>query len=141
MLIRKYIFFFLGSLSLLLGGIGILIPVLPTTPFLLLTAFFYLRSSKKMYNWLIYHKIFGVYIQSYLIYKAVTLKAKIGALVFLWLTLGISMFLLESLHIRIFLCLIGIGVTIHLIILKTMSSKQLQNIINLREKEKIKVKR
>lgn len=126
MLLRKYIFLLTGSLSLLLGGVGIFIPVLPTTPFLLLTAFCYLRGSEKMYRWLIHHKIFGTYIQSYLIYKAITMKTKVGALIFLWLSLGISIVLLDSLHIRILLCLIGIGVTVHIVLLRTMTAQQLQ---------------
>lgn len=124
--IKKYVYFFTGSVSLVLGITGVFLPLLPTTPFLLLACFCYLRSSKKMYDWLINHKIFGSYIYGYLTYKAVPRKTKIGALIFLWSTLIISMILLDSPHIRIFLAVVGIGVTFHLATLKTMTHQDLQ---------------
>ncbi len=126
--IKKYLLIFLGSLSLVLGIIGIFLPLLPTTPFLLLASFCYVRSSEKLYNWLINHKIFGNYIYCYLTYKAIPRKTKIGAIIFLWSTLIISMILLSSLHLRIFLAAVGIGVTIHLLTLKTLSRDMTGNI-------------
>lgn len=124
--LKKYLLIFLGSISLSLGVIGVFIPVLPTTPFLLLASFCYVRSSEKMYNWLINHKIFGSYIYCYLVYKAVPRRTKIGALIFLWSTLSISAILVPSIHLKIFLMVVGIGVTIHLITLKTMSAEDLR---------------
>lgn len=118
--LRKYLLIFLGTLSLGLGVIGVFLPVLPTTPFLLLASFCYVRSSKRMYNWLINHKIFGAYIYCYLNYKAVPKKTKIGALIFLWTTLIVSAALVPSLHVRIFLLVVGIAVTTHLVTLKTL---------------------
>lgn len=79
-----------------------------------------------MYNWLINHRIFGSYIHCYLVYKAVPMRTKIGALIFLWSTLSISAVLVPSLHIKIFLMVVGIGVTIHLITLKTMSAEDIR---------------
>lgn len=128
-MIKKYLLIFLGSASLTLGIIGVFIPVLPTTPFLLLASFCYLRSSKRLYNWLINHKIFGAYIYCYITYKAIPMKTKVGTLIFLWSTLIVSMILVPSLHIRIFLLVVGVGVTIHLLILKTLS---IENMIKLR---------
>lgn len=130
-LLKKYIYFFMGSVALFLGIIGIFIPVLPTTPFLLLASFCYLQSSKRMYNWLINHKIFGEYIYCYLTYKAISRKTKIGAIIFLWTTLIISMFLIPSTHIRMFLAFIGIGVTVHLMMLKTLSLKEMNEVNEL----------
>lgn len=104
-----------------LGMIGIFIPVLPTTPFLLLASVCYLRSSKRMYDWLINHKIFGAYIYSYLTHKAIPMKIKISAIVFLWITLMTSVFLVPSVLIKAFLMIVGIGVTAHLLTLKTMN--------------------
>lgn len=119
--IKKYLLIFLGSISVALGIAGVFIPLLPTTPFLLLASFCYLRSSERMYNWLINHRIFGAYIYCYLTYRAIPRKTKIGTLIFLWSTLIISMLLMPFLHIRIFLAAVGIGVTIHLKMLKTLS--------------------
>lgn len=129
--IKKYLLIILGSLTLILGVIGIFIPVLPTTPFLLLASFCYLRSSERMYHWLINHKIFGAYIYSYMTYKAIPKKTKIGALIFLWSTLSISILLVTSLHIKIFLVAVGIGVTAHLMTLKTLSHEDLKALNDL----------
>ncbi len=129
--IKKYLYLFGGSLSLALGIIGIFIPVLPTTPFLLLSAFCYLRSSQKMYDWLINHKIFGPYIYNYITYKAVTRKTKKVALAFLWFMLTISMILVPIIHVRIFLVASGIGVTIHLVSLKTLENEDMSEIQEL----------
>ncbi|MDD4200111.1 MAG: YbaN family protein [Eubacteriales bacterium] len=121
----------IGSLSLILGITGVFIPVLPTTPFLLLASFCYLRSSERMYNWLMNHKIFGAYIYSYVTYKAIPKKTKIGTLVFLWSTLIVSMILVMSLLIRIFLLVVGIAVTAHLLMLKTLSQEDLKKLDGL----------
>lgn len=129
--VKKYLLISLGSIALGLGIIGVFLPVLPTTPFLLLASFCYLRSSKRMYNWLIRHKIFGAYIYSYLTYKAIPKKVKIGTLIFLWSTLMISMLLSSSLHIRIFLIVVGTGVTLHLLTMKTLTLKDIQEIEDL----------
>ena len=124
--VKKYLLIILGSLSLTLGVVGVFIPVLPTTPFLLLASFCYLRSSERMYDWLINHKIFGAYIYSYLTYKAIPKKTKVGALIFLWSSLSISILLVPSLHIRIFLVAVGLGVSVHLMILKTLSHEEMK---------------
>ncbi len=118
--VKKYVLLFLGTLSLVLGIIGILLPVMPTTPFLLLSSFCYLRSSKKLYNWLVYHRVFGAYLYNYLTYKAVTLRTKVMALIFLWWGLIASMLLINHLHVRLFLVCVGIAVSIHLFTLKTI---------------------
>jgi len=82
-LIKKYLLIFAGSLSLVLGVIGAFVPVLPTTPFLLLSAYCYLRSSKRLYNWLINHRVLGTYIYNYLTYRAITQRTRIVALIIL----------------------------------------------------------
>ncbi|NDL67008.1 YbaN family protein [Anaerotalea alkaliphila] len=109
-----------GSLSLGLGILGIFLPVLPTTPFLLLTSYCYVRSSKRLHRWLMGHRIFGPYIYNYVTYKAVKREAKIVSYLFLWGTLLTSMFLVPVLHVRLFLLAVGLGVSIHLHLLKTL---------------------
>lgn len=118
--IQKYLLIFLGTISLILGMIGVLIPVLPTTPFLLLASFCYIRSSKRLYDWLINHKLFGSYIYNYMTHRAVEPKAKITAITFLWTSLILSMVLVPILHLRLFLAAVGIGVSVHLLTLKTI---------------------
>jgi uncharacterized membrane protein YbaN (DUF454 family) len=124
--IKNLIYVFFGSTSLALGMIGVFIPVLPTTPFLLLAAFCYIRSSKKLYHWLISHRVFGIYIYNYMTYKAVTKSTKIGALLFLWLSLIISIMIINNTRVSIILLAVGVGVSIHLITLKTMQLEDMQ---------------
>jgi len=118
--LKKYLLIALGSVALVLGIIGVFLPVLPTTPFLILAAFCYTRSSKRLYNWLINHKILGVYIYNYMTYKAVTKSTKIGSLIFLWLSISISMFIISNIYITILLLFIGGAVSTHLLTLKTL---------------------
>lgn len=124
--LKKTLFVSLGTFSLILGSIGIVLPLLPTTPFLLLSAFFYLRSSKKLYHWLINHRILGLYIHSYITYKAIDLKTKIFSIGLLWITLVMSMVIVGRLYVTLLLIVIGLCVTIHLLRLKTMSKKEMR---------------
>jgi uncharacterized membrane protein YbaN (DUF454 family) len=123
--LKKTLLLVLGSISLALGVIGVLLPVLPTTPFMLLAAFCYLRSSRRLYDWLINHRVFGTYIYNYMTYRAVTRKTKFMALFFLWLTLIISIVIVDNLHLGIFLAAVGVGVSIHLLHLKTISLQEM----------------
>jgi uncharacterized membrane protein YbaN (DUF454 family) len=118
--INRIIFIVLGILFVVLGIIGIVLPVLPTTPFLLLAAFLFVRSSEKFYNWLINSKILGEYIRNYREYRAIKRNAKIITITLLWLTLGISIWVVNNIYIRIFLLVIGISVTLHILLIKTL---------------------
>lgn len=118
--VKKYLLISTGTISLSFGILGIFVPILPTTPFLLLSSFCYIRSSKRLYNWLINHRIFGHLIYNYLTYRAVERNAKIVSIVFLWIALLSSILLLSNIYIRIFLLVVGIGVSIHLLTLKTL---------------------
>ncbi len=110
-----------GIASLTLGFIGIPVPLLPTTPFLLLSAYLFARSSPRLYNWLIYHRIFGKYIRDYREKRGVPLGVKIGTLLLLWVTISISAFLfVELVWVRILLLAIALGVSSHILCLKTL---------------------
>ena len=88
----KYVYIALGTLSLVLGVLVIFLPLLPTTPFLLLTATLYFKSSPKLYDWLLNHKYFGSYIRNYRENKAISLRAKIISITLLWITISYSIF-------------------------------------------------
>ncbi|MBL7125256.1 MAG: YbaN family protein [Dehalococcoidales bacterium] len=110
-----------GTLSVGLGILGIFVPGLPTTPFLLLAAACYARSSQRFYDWLLNNKYFGNYIRNYQQRKAVPLKVKVLTLALLWITIGCSvMFAVEVFLVRVFLILIAIGVSIHIFSLRTL---------------------
>ena len=110
-----------GTLLVGLGIIGILMPVLPTTPFLLLAAACYARSSQRFYHWLLNNKWFGNYIKNYIQRKGVPLKVKILAITWLWITIGFSVvFAVEVFLVRLILILIAIGVSIHIFSIRTL---------------------
>lgn len=117
-----------GYLSLSLGIAGIFVPVLPTTPFLLLSAACYMRSSQRLYNWLIHHKLFGLYIRSYIKYKAITLRAKIISILALWVVISSSiLFFVDALWLRVLLLFIAVGVTIYLVHIKTLTKEMIKS--------------
>jgi uncharacterized membrane protein YbaN (DUF454 family) len=132
----KKLLIIFGTLSLILGIIGVVIPILPTTPFLLLSAFCYLHGSKRLYKWLLNHKFFGSYIYNYMTYKAIKRSTKIGSVLFLWISLAISIIIVQNLHVRIFLILVGIVVSIHLLMMKTISKEKITMKERLTNKEK-----
>ena len=118
--IRSVLLVICGTLSLFLGAVGIFFPVLPTTPFLLLSAACYARSSVRLHSWLLNNRIFGSYIRDYQEGRGVSLRHKIAALVLLWLSIGYAAgFAVSRTWLRILLLGIAAGVTIHLCKLKT----------------------
>ncbi|KPL75786.1 YbaN family protein [Levilinea saccharolytica] len=113
-----------GTLFVGLGLVGIFLPVLPTTPFLLLAAVCYARSSQRFYDWLLNNRWFGEYIRNYREGKGVHLHHKVSALVLLWGTIGAAVLLwVQNGWVRALLLVIAAGVTIHLVQLKTLRSE------------------
>jgi uncharacterized protein len=111
-----------GTISLVLGAIGIFLPVLPTTPFLLLAAACYLRSSKRMHKWLLNNRWFGEYIRNYQEGKGIPAKTKVLSMTVLWAAIIYSAFFVldEILIAQVVLLLIALGVSIHLVRLPTL---------------------
>lgn len=111
----------LGLISLALGIMGAFVPVLPTTPFLLLSAALFLRGNRKLYNWLMNHPRMGTYITNFVKHKAVPLRVKIVSIATLWLTLLYCAFFVAS-HwsLSALFIAIAIGVTIHILSYKTL---------------------
>jgi uncharacterized membrane protein YbaN (DUF454 family) len=110
-----------GTVAVGLGAAGIFLPLLPTTPFLLLAAACFFRSSDRLYNWLINHKWFGHYIKQYREHKAISRQTKLATLLLLWGTLAFSALLvLDSVWARILLLAVGIGVSLHVLGMKTL---------------------
>lgn len=132
---KKILLLVAGNCSLSLGIIGIFLPVLPTTPFLLLSAACYMKSSQKLYSWLINHKILGLYIRSYIKYKAISLRAKIISITALWsVMMSTIIFFITFLWLRILLVFIALGVTLYLIHFKTLTKEMLNSF----EKDSVK---
>ena len=117
----KYLYIAAGTLSLILGVVGIFVPLLPTTPFLLLTAALYFKSSPRLYDWLLRNRYLGIYIRNFREYKAIPLRAKIVSVLLLWATIGYRVLaVVEALWLRLLLAAIAVGVTIHIWSYKTL---------------------
>ena len=118
--LTKYLYLASGFILVIIGVIGIFLPILPTTIFLILASACFIRSSSKANEWLRNHKILGMYIKNYQDKSGLTLKSKIINIILLWLMISVSAFLFTEIwYIRLLLFLIAVGVTIHLLIVKT----------------------
>lgn len=103
-----------GTLCLSLGLVGIFIPVLPTTPLLLLAAACYARGSQRFYCWLINNRLLGSYIRSYREGQGLPIKVRAFTIAMLWLTMGLTTVLfIEDDWLRVLLLVIAVAVTVH----------------------------
>ena len=103
----KLFYIILGSTALALGMLGIFLPLLPTTPFLLLSAWFYCKGSDRLYGWLMSHPYLGSYIRNYREKRAITLQSKATAVSLMFVTILICiLFVAESLWLKILLAAI-----------------------------------
>jgi uncharacterized membrane protein YbaN (DUF454 family) len=116
-----------GTICVVLGAIGIVLPILPTTPFLLAAAACYYKSSPRMHRWLLNNKWFGEYIRNYTEGKGLTKKTKITALTVLWVTIGFStVFMLDRilpamlvLPMQLIMVAVAVAVSAHVLRLPT----------------------
>lgn len=117
----RFLFILLGSISLVLGIIGIFLPILPTTPFLLLSATLYLHSSPKLYEWLIQQKHLGTYIRNFKEHRAIPQRTKIISVSLVWTTLiYCTIFTTEHTGLRFFFIGLAIAITWHILSYKTL---------------------
>jgi uncharacterized membrane protein YbaN (DUF454 family) len=120
--ITRAILVAIGTSSLALGIAGILLPILPTTPFLLLAAACYARSSRRFHNWLTSNRFFGEYLGNYLERRGIPLRVKVLSIALLWITIGCSAALaVDALWLRVLLAAIAVGVTAHTLSLRTLT--------------------
>jgi len=107
-----------GTASVGVGVLGAFLPILPTTPFLLLAAYLFARSSERLYRWLLCNRIVGDYLQRYYEAHCMSNRHKIVTLSLLWLVLASSAVLAAgSWWVRGILGIVGIAVTIHILLL------------------------
>jgi len=117
----KWLLFLCGMVFLGLAILGIFLPVLPTTPLLLLSAALFLRSHKGMYDWLMNHPKLGPYIRNFMIHKSIPLKIKVLSVSMVWLTLlNCAIFVAEHWVFRIFFLILAAAITIHILSYKTL---------------------
>ncbi len=112
---KRWLLILAGSISLGLGTLGVVVPLLPTTPFLLLTAACYIKSSERLYKWLINHRLYGKFLRNYIEHKAIALNVKIGSIALLWITIITSSILFISVTwLKVLLIVKAVIVTLHI---------------------------
>ena len=121
---KRGLLIILGTIFVGFGIVGIFLPLLPTTPFLLLAAWCYSKSSDRFYSWLLNNKWFGNYIKNYRAGKGVPLRVKILSVSLLWVTILFSVFyFIENVYITGALILIALGVTYHIFSIRSSYSE------------------
>lgn len=103
-----------GALAVLLGILGVFLPLLPTTPFLLLASWCFARGSTRLHRWLLSHRVFGEYLRNFEAGRGIPLKAKILATVMLWSSLLLAMRRFDSPAIPALLVVMGACVSLYL---------------------------
>lgn len=109
-----------GTVFLALGAVGVPLPILPTTPFLLLAAACYLRGSPRMYRWMMTNRLFGAYLADYRAGRGVPARTKAMAIALLWIGITASaVFFVTATIGRLVLGTIGAVVTVHIVLIRT----------------------
>jgi uncharacterized membrane protein YbaN (DUF454 family) len=104
----------IGILAVILGVLGIFLPLLPTTPFLLLASACFARASPRMHNWLRTNPVFGKYLRDYENGAGIPLRGKVWVLIFMWGSMSYSIWRTDLLWVRLLIICIGTCVTIYL---------------------------
>ncbi|MBK9163496.1 MAG: YbaN family protein [Acidobacteria bacterium] len=118
--IRKAILIFAGTLFVALGVLGIFLPLMPTTVFLLMAAYCYSRSSERFHSWLLNNRWLGGYIRNYRSGGGMSVRQKVSTLSLLWASMGFSIWIISAkLWVSLLLVAIALGVTIHILWIKT----------------------
>ena len=110
----------IGTVALALGVIGIVVPVLPTTPFLLLAAACYARSSERLHRWLMNNRFLGEPVRNYRDSRAVKLHVKVYAITLLWAGIAVSIVAIGGFWLTLGLTAIALAVTAHILRLRTI---------------------
>ncbi|WP_245562335.1 YbaN family protein [Marinospirillum minutulum] len=113
-LIRRTVFIF-GWFSLVMGVIGIFLPLLPTTPFILLAAACFARSSPRFYAWITSHHRYGPMIANYLAGRGLPVKAKVMAISLLWISVSFTLFIVSLLWAKLAMLATALAVSVYII--------------------------
>lgn len=123
--VLRWIFLIGGFMLVGIGVLGMFLPLLPTTIFFLLAAWCFARSSERFHYWLHHNRFFGKYLANYRSKGGMTRSSKIFSIAFLLAGISVSVvFLTDNLYIRILLAAIAIGVTWHLLAIKTIEAEK-----------------
>ena len=117
---KKAVLVAAGSLSLALAVLGLFLPLLPTTPFLLLASACYVRSSERLHRWLMGNRVLGAYIRNFRERRGIRLRAKVTTVALLWLPLLYSVYRLDIPLLELALVLMGLTWSVLILRMKTL---------------------
>lgn len=119
--IRKAVLIFTGTVCVALGVLGMFLPLLPTTVFLLMAAYCYSRSSERFHTWLLNNRLCGKYIRDYKSGAGISVRQKVTTIAILWASIGFSIWMIGAgFWVTLLLIAIAVGVTLHLVMIKTL---------------------
>lgn len=111
----RRVMFVLGWISLLLGVIGVLLPIIPTGPFVIVAALCFLESSPRFYRWLSNHNVLGFYVRSYLEGRGLPENTKLLTIGMLWvMMLTTALFIVDIEWLSTVLLLIAVAVSAYI---------------------------
>jgi uncharacterized protein len=117
---RKVLFNILGTIFVGLGIAGIILPLVPATPFLLLASACYLRGSDRLHSWLMNHRLMGPYLRNFKEHRAMPMQAKIGTIAVLWISIIASAYAIDRLTVQITLVVIALCTTTYILRMRTI---------------------
>lgn len=118
----KFVLNLIGCIAVVLAVLGMFLPLLPTTPFLLLASACFIRGSERMHRWLMNNRLFGEYLRNIENRQGLPLRAKVLALALMWPSLGYSMYIVDRPLVTALLLVTGTGVTVYLLRMKTLKN-------------------
>lgn len=122
----RILFIVLGFIFLGVGAVGIVVPILPTTPFLLLASFFFAKGSKRFHDWFLSTKLYKRYLESFVKSRAMTLKGKLTILIPVSCMLIITFILVDNIYARIVLVILFISKYVYFFTqIRTVSEEEL----------------
>ena len=111
----KFVYNTIGCIAVVLAVLGAFLPLLPTTPFLLLASACFARGSDRLHAWLLGNRVFGEYLRNYEQGRGIPLRGKITVLIVMWLSIGYSIYRLQMWPLQLMLVAIATCVTIYLV--------------------------
>lgn len=121
---KKVVFKVLGIFFMVVGIIGIFLPVFPTTPFVLLSAYLFFNSSPRLFMILIKNRLVGLPLYTFVTYKSISLRSKFIGVLFLWISGTVSMFFIDLFYVKLVMFLVFIAVTFHIFSFRNLTDEE-----------------
>ena len=128
MKLKKILYIILGCIGLGIGAVGAVLPMLPAFPFLLLAAFCFARSSKKLHSWFVSTRLYRDNLEDYLAGRGMTKKTKVRIMITVTLLMSIGFFMMHAVPVGqiVLACVWGFHILYFLLGIKTIPAKQME---------------